>query len=170
MIKKCLPLLLLLLIFSCASETLEPKASKNKTNPALESRITDLLSKMSLEEKIGQTALRGTSSRVKGSLPEPLKEAVRNGEIGAFLNVMNPEYVDELQRIAVEESPHGIPLIFARDVIHGFKTIFPIPLGLAASWEPEQARIAARSSAKEATQLGSSSRMFTELQHVLSEQ
>ena len=109
---------------------------------------------MTLEEKLGQTALRGTSSRVKGGLPESLKQAVREGRIGAMLNVMKPEFVDELQRIAVEESPHGIPLIFARDVIHGFKTIFPIPLGLAASWDPEFAEICGRISAHEASGVG----------------
>lgn len=116
--------------------------------------ITELLSKMTLEEKIGQTSLKGTSSRVKGSLPEALKEAVRKGEIGAFLNVMNTEYVDELQRIAVEESPNGIPLIFGRDVIHGFKTVFPIPIGLAASWNAEIAKNSSRIAAIEATSVG----------------
>ncbi len=119
-----------------------------------ELQIDSLVSKMTLEQKIGQTALRGTSSRVKGALPQELKDAVRRGEIGAFLNVMKPEYVDELQKIAVEESPLGIPLIFSRDVIHGFKTIFPIPLGLAASWDSETAKNAARVSAFEASSIG----------------
>ena len=93
--------------------------SNAQQKESIEKKIKQLISKMSLDEKIGQTALRGTSSRVKGSLPEELKEAVRKGKIGAFLNVMNPDYVDELQRIAVEESPNRIPLIFARDIIHG---------------------------------------------------
>lgn len=119
-----------------------------------ELQIDSLVSKMTLEQKIGQTALRGTSSRVKGVLPQELKDAVRRGDIGAFLNVMNPDYVDELQKIAVEESPLGIPLIFSRDVIHGFKTIFPIPLGLAASWDSETAKNAARVSAFEASSIG----------------
>lgn len=101
----------------------------------IEKKIDSLLSLMSLEEKIGQTAQRGTSSRVK-VLPEELKEAVRKGRVGSMLNVTNRDNVDELQRIAVKESPHGIPLIFARDVIHGYKTIFPIPLGQAATWNP----------------------------------
>ncbi|MEO1254609.1 MAG: glycoside hydrolase family 3 N-terminal domain-containing protein, partial [Bacteroidota bacterium] len=108
---------------------------------------------MSLEEKIGQTALRGTSSREKG-LSNELKEKVRKGEVGAMLNVMNVTHVKELQRIAVEESPHGIPLIFARDIIHGFKTIFPIPLGQAASWNPDLVQEGANIAAKEATTRG----------------
>ncbi|WP_157366617.1 glycoside hydrolase family 3 N-terminal domain-containing protein [Aquimarina agarilytica] len=124
-----------------------------QSNTAVEEKITRIISKMTVDQKIGQLALRGTSSRSK-DLPEQLKQDVKNGKIGAFLNVMNKAYVDELQRIAIEESPQGIPLIFARDVIHGFKTIFPIPLGLAASWDAETAKSAARVSAIEASSFG----------------
>ena len=131
-----------------SSSNIRPKDS------VLEKRVTDLLSKMTLDEKIGQLNLRGTSSRVKGSLPESLKQAVRDGKVGAFLNVMNKDYVDELQKIATEESPNKIPLIFARDVIHGFKTIFPIPLGLAASWDTEVAKSSSRVAAIEASSFG----------------
>src|SRR5690606_5575394 len=130
-----------------------PKISSAQSDTEIEKKIEILLAKMTLEEKIGQTALRGTSSRSK-ILPEELKEAVKEGHIGAFLNVMNIEYVNELQRIAIEESPNGIPLIFSRDVIHGFKTIFPIPLALAASWDPETAKTGARISAIEASSAG----------------
>ncbi|MCF2875025.1 MULTISPECIES: glycoside hydrolase family 3 N-terminal domain-containing protein [unclassified Tenacibaculum] len=125
-----------------------------KENVPIESKVQELLSKMTLEEKIGQLNLRGTSSRVKGTLPESLKKDVREGRIGAFLNVMNKKYVDELQRIAVEESPNKIPLIFSRDVIHGFKTIFPIPLGVAASWDQEVAKNSSRVAAIEASTFG----------------
>lgn len=120
----------------------------------LEKKIKAIMAEMTLQEKIGQTAMRGTSSRVKGALPEALKQSVREGRAGAFLNVMNTDYVDELQRIAVEESPNGIPLIFARDIIHGFKTIFPIPIGITATWDEEVARTAARISAIEGTSVG----------------
>ncbi len=119
----------------------------------IEEKVDSLLRLMTIEEKIGQTALRGTSSREKG-LSDKLKEQVRNGHVGAMLNVMNVEHVKELQRIATEESPHGIPLIFARDVIHGFKTIFPIPLGQAASWNPDLVKQGARVAAKEASTRG----------------
>ncbi len=128
--------------------------SQTITHDSIESRVEALLSRMTLEEKIGQTAMRGTSSRDKGPLKQELKDAVAAGSIGTFLNVMVPENVDELQRIAVEESRLGIPLIFARDVIHGFKTIFPIPLALAASWNPENARVGARVSAIEGSTAG----------------
>lgn len=146
--KKYFLVLLSLLIIQCT-----PK-KENLANDPTEQFISELLAKMTLDEKIGQTSLKGTSSRVKGSLPSALKEAVRNGKIGAFLNVMNTDYIDELQQIAVEESPNGIPLIFARDIIHGFKTIFPIPLGLAASWDPEISKSSSRIAAIEATSVG----------------
>jgi len=125
--------------------------SQTPIQDPIENRIEALLQQMTQAEKIGQTAMRGTSSREKGPLNQALKDAVANGEIGTFLNVMVPENLDELQRIAVEESRLGIPLIFSRDVIHGYKTIFPIPLGLAASWNPENARTGGRVSAIEAT-------------------
>jgi len=143
--------LIRLLIIALAFVSCQEKSSKSDY---IEQRVEEIISKMSLQEKVGQTSLRGTSSRVKGDLSEDLKNAVRNGEIGAFLNVMNPKYVDELQRIAIEESPNGIPLIFARDIIHGYKTIFPIPLGMAASWNAEVAETSARVSAIEAAESG----------------
>ncbi|MCB4807073.1 glycoside hydrolase family 3 C-terminal domain-containing protein [Tamlana sp. 62-3] len=146
--KKILCIMLFAMFFTC-----EENKTKTSKNTKEDQFISELLSKMTLEEKIGQTNLRGTSSRTK-MLPAALKDAVRNGEIGAFLNVMNLDYVDELQRIAVEESPNGIPLIFSRDVIHGFKTIFPIPLGMAASWDAEVAKKSSEIAAYEASAVG----------------
>ncbi len=152
-LKSYLFLLIGLLFISCNNEESSNKKKTSKED-VIEAKVNEILSKMTLEEKIGQTNLRGASSRVEGQLPEELKTAVRNGEIGAFLNVMNLDYVKELQKIAVEESPNGIPLIFARDVIHGFKTLFPIPLGLAASWDAETARISSEIAAFEASSAG----------------
>jgi beta-glucosidase len=119
-----------------------------------EDRIARLVAQMTREEKIGQTALRGMSSSKKGELTNELKSAVRAGRIGAFLNVMEKDQVEELQRIAVEESPHHIPLLFGRDVIHGFYTIFPIPLGMAATWDPALAEESSAIAAAEATTYG----------------
>lgn len=141
-------LFLILILFSCSKEV------SNTNLDSQEQKINELLSKMTLDEKIGQTNLRGTSSRVKGSLPQELVKATKSGAIGAMLNVMNTEYVDELQRIAVEESRLGIPLIFGRDVIHGFKTIFPIPLGLAATWDEEITKKSSKVAAFEASSVG----------------
>lgn len=147
---------LLLIIFSvflsCESKNLDT-SKKDIIEDPIENKIDSILSKMSLEEKIGQTAQRGKSSRVK-ELPADLKEAVRKGQIGSFLNIMNKNDAKELQRIAVEESPSKIPLIFARDVIHGFKTIFPIPLGQAASFNPLLVKEGSRVAAIEASTSG----------------
>ncbi|NMH88345.1 glycoside hydrolase family 3 N-terminal domain-containing protein [Flavivirga algicola] len=124
------------------------------TKHTIEEKFIDsVLATMSIDDKIGQTNLRGTSSRAK-TLSEELKEDVRQGKVGALLNVMKVEFVDELQKIAVEESPNKIPLIFGRDVIHGFKTIFPIPIGLAASWDTDIAKSSSRIAAIEASSVG----------------
>lgn len=119
-----------------------------QTDPT-EVRIEKLLKTMTLEEKIGQTCLKGTSSRSKG-LSEELKEEVRKGKVGAILNLTDPLLVAEVQKIAVEESPRHIPLLFGRDVIHGYKTIFPIPLGLAASWDEQLVEQTSEVAAREA--------------------
>jgi beta-glucosidase len=112
-----------------------------------EERIHDLLSQMTLAEKIGQM------SQVNGG-GHDLHHAVREGRVGSVLNEVNVEEVNELQRIAVQESRLGIPLIIGRDVIHGFKTIFPIPLGQAASWDPAIVERGAAIAAAEAVTAG----------------
>jgi beta-glucosidase len=144
----CIPVLTVFL-FSCTQK--QPYMIGDKI---FEKKIDSLIVRMTLDEKIGQTAQRGESSLGDGELSEEIKDAVRKGLIGSFLNVTNPEHVNELQRIAVEESPNGIPLIFGRDVIHGYKTIFPIPLGLAATWNPDLVKRCAHISAEEATTAG----------------
>ncbi len=112
-------------------------------------RVRDLLGQMTLAEKIGQMSQVDASH---GYAPEHLGGQLRESRIGSVLNVVDVDAVNELQRIAVEESRLGIPLIIGRDVIHGFKTVFPIPLGQAATWNPalveEGARIAALEAAK----------------------
>ncbi len=119
----------------------------------METQITQLVEAMTLEEKVGQTALRGFSSRSAQSA-DVLADEIRAGRAGALLNVMDRQVVDQLQKVAVEESRLGIPLLFARDVIHGFRTIFPIPLGQAASWSPELVETGARVAAEEASTFG----------------
>ena len=93
--KKIFLLLLFILILISCKEN-KPKLVKDA---AYENKIDALISKMTLEEKIGQTNLRGVSSRAK-ILPEDLKESVKKGNVGAFLNIMNIDYVDELQKLA----------------------------------------------------------------------
>ena len=125
-------------------------ACTDKPTNQTEKRIEALLKQMTLEEKVGQL----NQINDVGGLPEDLKAQLASGEIGSFLNVIDPELIIEMQRIAVEESRLGIPLIFARDVIHGYKTIFPIPLGQAASWNRDLVELGARISAEEASAIG----------------
>lgn len=114
-----------------------------------EKKIDDLLSQMTLSEKIGQM------NQLNGGRPiDDLRKAVKEGNVGSILNTSDTEVINELQRIAVEETRLKIPLIFARDVIHGYKTIFPIPLGQASSWNPAVAESGARVAALEATSVG----------------
>jgi beta-glucosidase len=124
-------------------------AAYSQADTAMEQRIDELVSKMTLQEKIGQmNQLTGTG------LSDDMKSMIRAGKVGSILNELDAKTVNELQRIAVEESRLHIPMIFARDVIHGFKTIFPIPLGQAASWNPQVAEDGARVAALEATSAG----------------
>lgn len=109
-----------------------------------------LVKQMTLDEKIGQMSQLDLGYFMD---PEQLKQAVREGRCGSLLNFLGAEQVNEL-RIAVEESRLGIPLIIGRDVIHGYRTVFPIPLGMAASWNPEAVRQAFRISAVEASSDG----------------
>jgi beta-glucosidase len=117
----------------------------------VERRIGALLAKMSLAEKIGQMSQRNASV---GHAPDYLAEDIRAGRVGSVVNVVDVDIVNELQRIAVEESRLGIPLLVGRDVIHGFRTVMPIPLGQAASWNPALAREGARIAAREAARAG----------------
>ena len=118
--------------------------------------IDNLLSEMTLEEKIGQLNLvPADGSVMTGPVTESATgERIVKGEIGALLNVMNPPKMLEIQRMAVEESRLGIPLLFGMDVIHGYNTVFPIPLGLSATWDLEAIERSARISAVEASAQG----------------
>ncbi|MEP6391705.1 MAG: glycoside hydrolase family 3 N-terminal domain-containing protein [Halioglobus sp.] len=112
-----------------------------------ENRATELVSQMTLAEKIGQmTQVNGGS--------HDLHQAIREGRIGSVLNEVNVEEVNELQRLAMHESRLGIPLLIGRDVIHGFKTIFPIPLAQAAGWDPALVERGAAIAAMEAASTG----------------
>ena len=117
--------------------------------------VDSLLARMTLEEKVGQlTQWRGRWSDTGPLVEEGGEAEIRAGKVGSFLGIFGAAYTRELQRIAVEESRLGIPLLFAHDVIHGFRTIFPVPLAEAASWDPAGAERASRIAAIEATAHG----------------
>ena len=123
----------------------------------LEKRIDDLISKMTLEEKIGQLNQISSAGEVG-----KLKELIKKGKVGSLImartcfagsdegGIAGVEYFKELQRIAVEESRLGIPMIFGRDVIHGHHTVYPLPLAMASSFNDELVKTAYRDIASEA--------------------
>ncbi|MBO4475271.1 MAG: glycoside hydrolase family 3 C-terminal domain-containing protein [Bacteroidales bacterium] len=125
------------------------KASSVGSDHSVEARVERLLSRMTLAEKIGQMNQVSAGGDVAG-----YAEALRNGQIGSILNEVDPVKINEFQRICMEESRLGIPLLVARDVIHGFHTVFPIPLGLAATFDPQLVEEGARVAAVEATSQG----------------
>ena len=122
--------------------------SQTYKNPKanIEDRINDLLNRMTLDEKIGQM-----QQNTFGNVTDEVLEDVKKGNAGSFLNTGGIEEKTKLQKAALE-SRLGIPLIFGRDVIHGFKTMLPIPLGQAASWNPELVEKGAKMAAREAAE------------------
>lgn len=120
------------------------------SNTEIDRRIEDLIRRMTIDEKLGQMS----QSVSMTTLTDKIKQEIRAGRWGSFLNAGSPADRAEAQRIARKESRLGIPLLFGRDVIHGYRTIFPIPLGQGATWDPELVEQAARTAAHEASAEG----------------
>ena len=136
---------LALLAMSCR----ENKPGTIGADRDVEARVERLLSRMTLAEKIGQMNQVSAGGDVSN-----YADALRKGQIGSILNEVDPVKINEFQRISLEESRLGIPLLVARDVIHGYHTVFPIPLGLAATFDPALVEEGARIAALEATAQG----------------
>ncbi len=117
--------------------------------------VDNLMAKMTLKEKIGQlNLLPGGDITTGQAMNSPLGALAAKGELGAILNVKGQDKIRELQEIAVKKSRLGIPMIFGQDVIHGYETVFPIPLAQACSWNLAAIENGARIAAKEATAQG----------------
>lgn len=124
-------------------------------NTKMDRFINDLMGKMTLEEKIGQLNLPAAGDITTGQAKSSdIASKIKKGGVGGLFNIKGLDKVKEVQRIAVEETRLGIPLIFGMDVIHGYETVFPIPLGLAASWDMQAVERAARIAALEASAEG----------------
>lgn len=118
-------------------------------------QISDLLSRMTLEEKVGQLNLISADlDRTGPSMETAHQDDIKRGRIGAIFNAYGAEFTHKLQAIAVEQTRLGIPLLFGYDVVHGFRTIFPVPLGEAASWNLETMERSARIAAIEMAAAG----------------
>lgn len=154
---------------------MENPATYNQFNPETEARVEALVSQMTLTEKIGQLVQinpygafdyadylakkqqaeeQGLPFVYPANLREDLADLLRSGRIGSFLNVMDPAVINHCQRLAVEESRLHIPVLFGGDVIHGLRTVFPIPLGEASTWNPALLEKASRVAAEEASAVG----------------
>nr|MBP6828790.1 glycoside hydrolase family 3 C-terminal domain-containing protein [Saprospiraceae bacterium] len=139
----------------CAVFSGKTTAQIYRPSAQTEERVLKLLDKMTLEEKIGQLTLYTTDWGSTGpTIREGYKNDIRSGACGNLFNSHTVGFVRDLQRIAVEETRLKIPLLFGFDVIHGYKTIFPIPLGEAASWDLEAIEKSARVASTEASAAG----------------
>jgi beta-glucosidase len=133
----------------------EKRALLSDSDKKMKSFIENLMDKMTLEEKIGQLNLVSVGFDVTGPrVSERVEENIKNGSVGGVFNIYTPIAVRKLQELAVNQTRLKIPLIFGFDVIHGHRTIFPVPLGLAASWDMEAIEMSARIAAEEASAEG----------------
>lgn len=131
--------------------TLMANAQQNQ-NTKMDRFIDDLMSKMTIEEKIGQLNLPGSGDIVTGQAKNSdIAGKIKKGLVGGLFNIKGVEKIKDVQRVAVEQSRLGIPLIFGMDVIHGYETVFPIPLGLSCSWDMDAVEKSARIAAIEAS-------------------
>ncbi|WP_412767087.1 beta-glucosidase BglX [Tenacibaculum platacis] len=147
-----------LFLFGCSSDKKDNLMIDTK-NETISEKVTLLLSKMTIEEKVGQMNQYNGFWDVTGPTPQngnakKKYEHLRKGWVGSMLNVRGTENVREVQRIAVEESRLGIPLIIGFDVIHGYKTLSPIPIAESASWDLKAIENSARVAATEASAAG----------------
>ena len=143
----------LLFFLALATAPLAPSQTPSSAAPpdeaALHQRAEALLEQMTLEEKLGQL-----NQLFAFGPPGSFDEAVSRGQLGSLLFVTDPAQINHYQHLAVEKSRLHIPLIFGFDVIHGFRTIFPVPIAMAASWDPSAAIKAQTIAAKEARSVG----------------
>lgn len=137
-----------------------PKTSRseepsNLGDAKLEQKVDALLRRMTLEEKVGQLVQYSAGQPTgPGTGRSDYGDMIGKGEVGSLLNVVSARKANEFQHIAVEKSRLHVPLLFGLDVIHGYRTTFPIPLGLASTWDPQVVERAARVAAREASASG----------------
>ncbi len=126
--------------------------AQNATDAKMNTFVTTLMSKMTLDEKIGQLNLPGAGDITTGQAGNSdIAKKIKDGQVGGLFNIKSVAKIKEVQRIAVEQSRLKIPLIFGMDVIHGYETEFPIPLGLSCTWDMEEVEKSARIAATEAS-------------------
>lgn len=125
--------------------------AQTASDPKMKPFVDNLVKQMTLTEKLGQLNLPGAGDITTGQAGNTdIAKKIRDGKVGGLFNIKGVEKIREVQRLAVEESRLKIPLLFGMDVIHGYQTVFPIPLGLSCTWDraavEQSARIAAQES------------------------
>jgi len=146
------PLLVCLIIFNASVAFAQKSVRANRQSATVEQKINFLLARMTLAEKLGQ--LQQLDGESDGRFRPEHLELARKGLLGSTLNVRGVKQTNELQRVAVEQSRLKIPILFGFDVIHGYRTLFPIPLGETASWDLQAAEKSAHIAAQEARSAG----------------
>ena len=146
--------MLIILIFSVLGASAQIPDSADP-NAEIDKKVSELIAQMTLDEKIGQLTLFTSDMDQTGAFLRPeYIDDIKLGKVGAIFNAYGSEYTRKLQEMAVNETRLGIPLIFGYDVIHGHRTIFPMPLGEAASWDMDAIRKSAEVAAREAASEG----------------
>lgn len=152
---KIISALVLLFLMPAGINQLHAQVQMKGVNPdkgKMNKYVTVLMSKMTLDEKIGQLNLLGAGDIVTGTTSNSdIGKKIKEGKVGALFNIKSVEKIRDAQKVAVEESRLKIPLIFGMDVIHGYQTIFPLPLGLACTWDMALVEKSARIAAQEAS-------------------
>ena len=149
--KKSQSLLILIALFVCLLVSCNQK-SNSAGDQKMNAFIDDLMGRMTLEEKLGQLNLPASGDIVTGAAANSnIAQKIKEGKVGGLFNIKSAEKIHAVQQIAVEQSRLKIPLLFGMDVIHGYQTVFPIPLGMSCSWDMAAIEKSARIAAQEAS-------------------
>lgn len=145
--------LLIFSMMSCNQEASnKTKLSNSNTENPFEAQVDSILGLMTLDEKLGQLNLPSSGDITTGQAQSSnIAQKIEEGKVGGLFNIKSVEKIKEVQRIAVEKSRLKIPLLFGMDVIHGYESTFPIPLGLSCTWDMEMIKRTAQIAAQEAT-------------------
>lgn len=147
--KRVIPALLLIVFFACSTPQ---KVNTPVSTSPMDQFISELMAKMTLEEKLGQLNLPASGDITTGQASSSnIAQKIKEGKVGGLFNIKSIAKIRDVQRIAVEESRLKIPLLFGMDVIHGYETVFPIPLGLSCTWDMGLIERSAQIAAQEAS-------------------
>src|SRR5690606_26177692 len=142
-----------IILFACSTpQTISSQTADTTLDSPMDKFITELMAKMTLEEKIGQLNLPGAGDITTGQAGSSnIAQKIKEGKVGGLFNIKSIAKIRDVQKVAVEQSRLKIPLLFGMDVIHGYETVFPIPLGLSCTWDMQLIERSAQIAAQEAS-------------------